>query len=530
LQSNLTALLDFKAIIVHKKLLFAALLMAAVTGAMVGCNKLDTTDIGSNLIPVVDNVKTFDTLLTVEAKAAFIPDSTKVSNQDNLVLGYISLAKDPIFGKTTANLFVQFKPNFYPYYLGNPRDTIQGYPGTGIDSVVVCLSYKGVYGDTVTPQSFSVREILPGTDFKGSFNYDFYYRPALVPPNVGTTLGPILSSVIKAPREMKNYTKLANGKDSINNQLRISITDPTFLAKFASFDSVTTGTNNAFRIDTIFNQLFKGFAISADSSSSAYGNNLWYTNLSEAASRLEVHYKKRPATYNAGKIDTGYSILPFVVSANAAINSSAYACNLTRTYSGAEIATPAANAIYIQTGLGTYDTLRIPELSNLPNSIIHRAELIMEQVPGLATIDINMLPPNYLYLDVADTPAKYYFKPFPIDLNPEGAYNIFPGVNNINFNYFGGFLRLKPNPAGGEPIGYYNFNITRYVQGIVTRKEPNKTLRLFAPFELDYTKNLGFFAKYRYTNSLAYGRVKLYNGNLPNGNTRMRLRIIYSKI
>lgn len=496
--------------------------MAAVTGAMVGCNKLDTTDIGSNLIPVVDNVKTFDTLLAVEAKAAYIPDSTRVSNQDNLVLGYISLAKDPIFGKTTSNLLVQWKPNFFPYYLGNPRDTIQGYPGTGIDSLVVCLSYKGFYGDSTTPQKFSVREILPASGFSDTVSYDFYYRPT---PG---QLGPELGSVIKAPENMKEVVRFINGKDSVNNQLRIRITDPTFLAKFASFDSTTGGINNAFRNDTMYRQMFRGFAISADSSNSSYGNNLWYSNLSDATTRLEVHYRKRPATYNAGKIDTGYSILPFITGGNATIRSSAYACNLTRTYTGAEIASPAADAIYIQTGLGTHDTLRIPDLSSLPNSIIHRAELIMEQVPSLGTSDKTMLPPNYLYLDVVDTAAKYYFKPFPIDLNPEGAYTIFPGVDNINFNYFGGFLRYKTNPAGGDAIGYYNFNITRYVQGIVTRKEPNKTLRLFAPYELDYTKNLGFFAKYRFTNSLAYGRVKLGNGT--NSNYRMRLRIIYSKI
>lgn len=507
----------------HKKILFAALLMAAVTGVMVGCNKLDTTDIGSNLIPVVDNVKTFDTVLNVEAKAGIFPDSTKVSNQDNLVLGYISSTSDPIFGKTTANLLVQWKPNFFPYYLGNPRDTVQGYPGTGIDSIVVCLSYKGFYGDSTTPQRFSVREILPASGFSDTISYNFYYRPTPV------QLGPELGFTIKAPENMKDKVKFINGKDSVVNQLRISITDIAFLTKFASFDSTSGGVNNVFRNDTIYREKFRGFAISADSSGSA-GNNLWYTNLSDATTRLEVHYRKRPATYNAGKIDTGYSILPFITGGNATIRGSAYACNLTRTYTGAEIASPATDAIYIQTGLGTYDTLRIPELSNLPNSIIHRAELIMEQVPSLGANEKYMLPPNYLYLDVADSAAKFKYKPFPVDLNPEGAYTVFPGVSNINFNIFGGYLRYKTNPAGGSDIAYYNFNITRYVQGIITRKEPNKTLRLYAPFELDYTNNLGLFAKYRYTNSLAYGRVKLYNGNLANGNTRMRLRIIYSKI
>jgi len=30
-----------------------------------GCSKLDTTDIGSDLLPAVDNVNTFDTVLTI---------------------------------------------------------------------------------------------------------------------------------------------------------------------------------------------------------------------------------------------------------------------------------------------------------------------------------------------------------------------------------------------------------------------------------------------------------------------------------
>lgn len=504
----------------HKRILFVAALAAGFIYITASCNKLDTTDIGSNLIPPVDNVKTFDTVLDVNAAAAFFADSAKVTNTDDLALGYISTANDPIFGKTTANIFAQWKPNFYPYYLGNPKDTIQGYPDTGIDSIVVCLAYKGYYGDSTTPQKFELREILSSSGFKDS-TYDLFYRPA------PSQLGPLLGSTIAAPRDMRAVVKLAAGRDSVQNQLRIRITNPLFLARFGNYDSSSTSSTNAFNRDSLWREAVRGFSISADSTNGAYGRNLWYCNLSDAASRIEVHYRKRPGVYNAGKPDTSYSILPFALSATGTINASAFACNMIRTWQGAEIASPAAGAMYIQSGPGTADTLRIPGLSGLPNSIIHRAELIMEQIPGVALVDQAMVPPNYMYLDLVDSPAKGFYRPFPIDLNPDGGYNVFPGVSNINYSYFGGYLRYK-NDAFGNRIGYYNFNVTRHVQGIVTRKEPNKTMRLYAPFELDYTSQLGFFARYRFINSLGYGRVKLGDGTNPN--YKLRLRIVYSKI
>ena len=83
--------------------------------------------------------------------------------------------------------------------------------------------------------------------------------------------------------------------------------------------------------------------------------------------------------------------------------------------------------------------------------------------------------------------------------------------------------RTKDDPLSGQlPIIIY-FNLSRYVQNIVTNHNTNYKLRLSAPSELNY---------YGYTlpfsNNLAYGGVKIGNGNNPN--YRLSMRIVYSKI
>ncbi len=86
----------------------------------------------------------------------------------------------------------------------------------------------------------------------------------------------------------------------------------------------------------------------------------------------------------------------------------------------------------------------------------------------------------------------------------------------------------------------YSFDISRYVQGIVTRKDSSYTLRLSAPsndsvrYTAPYPQPITastFFVVPSIANNLADGRVRLGGGGLPRENQlRMRLRIVYSKL
>jgi hypothetical protein len=82
----------------------------------------------------------------------------------------------------------------------------------------------------------------------------------------------------------------------------------------------------------------------------------------------------------------------------------------------------------------------------------------------------------------------------------------------------------------------YIFNLSRYVQSIVTKGYPNPTLRIYAPFSTqpyyvfpDNSVNTkkSFFVV---NDPVAFGRIVLYGGAEQDTTKRMRLRIIYSKI
>jgi hypothetical protein len=189
------------------------------------------------------------------------------------------------------------------------------------------------------------------------------------------------------------------------------------------------------------------------------------------------------------------------------------------------------DALYIQSVPGTFALLHIPALSTMSNRIVHRAEIIVEQVPGNPAIDNALLPPPFLYLDLKDTGAANRFKTIYTDLNPGGFYNpdnstfYYPFSTGIDFNYFGGFVRAKTD-AFGNRIAYYNFNVSRYVQGLITQKGVNYTMRLYAPYNLNYYNEVRAFPSSNL--SLARGRIKIGNGN--NVNYKLRMRIVYSKI
>jgi hypothetical protein len=315
--------------------------------------------------------------------------------------------------------------------------------------------------------------------------------------------------------------KYSNGKDSVKNQIRINLSASAFASALYALDS--TG-NNPFRSDSLYKALFdNGLAITAST-----GNGLLYTNLTDSSSKLEIHYRRK----NGGVPDTVYSSFKVATAFGSSISPSATADNIIRNRPTQITNPPAApTEIYLQTTPGTFANLSIPALSTLSNRIIHRAEVIIEQIPFSQPSDGYFSPPNFLYMDLKDTGTTDKWKPIYFDLNPTVGYDpdfkvnsYYPGAG-IDFGYFGGFVRDKTDKFG-TPIKYYNFNITRYVQQIVTKHTNNYPLRLYAPYDLVYPQYAADLIPFN--NRLAQGRVKVGSGS--NANYTMRLRIVYSKL
>ncbi len=80
-----------------------------------GCTKIDTTTLGGDLIPAVDNVHTFADTLLITTTQGFFDDTSRVVYNELHPLGAIT--NDPLFGTTNADLYVQLKPGFFPLFL-----------------------------------------------------------------------------------------------------------------------------------------------------------------------------------------------------------------------------------------------------------------------------------------------------------------------------------------------------------------------------------------------------------------------------
>jgi hypothetical protein len=83
----------------------------------------------------------------------------------------------------------------------------------------------------------------------------------------------------------------------------------------------------------------------------------------------------------------------------------------------------------------------------------------------------------------------------------------------------------------GNPIRVWKFNLTRYVQNTLTKREPVHDFRLFTAKGI--VQRLGVAGGFTFyaapiNSQFAFGRVRVGGGN--HATQRMRLRIIYTKI
>ncbi len=478
----------------------------AVTGILIllsfafGCTKIDTTNLGQSLIPVVDNIHTFDTTFSVIANNFDDNECDTVQRTDLQALGLI--VNDPYFGKTNAKIYVEFKPAFPYKFPASDADSLL------VDSAVIVLQYAYTFGDTNLVQKVKVYQLLD------SFHLGDNYTTCR---ELGYDNSVLLGERSYLPLELNDSIHAhqvgadvgARGEDAAN-QLRIPLSK-----SFAQ--QLIRDSAQVFRSDDDFVKYFKGFAIVPDEVTGGQGLN--YFDFSNTGTRLSIYVRSsNGATKDTSRIDftlTGLSALSNSIvheRGNAEITN-----HLTQPPAGDSI-------IYIQTSPGTYATLTIPGLSGLSNRVINRAELIAEQVYSSNSLNDIFAPPVSLYVDTKDPDINNgAYIPIPCDFSTAELQS--------GFSYMGG--RVTPaKDDQGNSISQYVFNISRYVQSIVTKGKTSLSLRLSAPNYItnltNYTDWCGqVIVPFTYQkNSMGYGRVKLNGTN--NTPTRLRLRVIYS--
>jgi len=475
------------------------------------CTKIVTTDIGSGLIPPIDGVNTKEMYLDVVSKN--IKDTiTRVGTADDHALGYVT---DPLFGQTTASINVELKPSSFPFSfpVSSAKDSLMA------DSVVLVLSYRGIWGDSLTPLSFRVFQIP--SDGGVNLRHDSVYETNYPAARSGElTENNIFKTVF--PATLNDSVKPYPFMEAAVNQLRIR------LNKEYCQDLLNLSTNT-YSSDSLFDSIGpKSYAIVPVS-----GNSLLRINLLDTNTKLAIYFRYKDRV-TQDKIDTAVRYF----------RCNQYTCGSTnfitrnRTNAQAELWLPPKNTdsndslIFIDGNPGIYAKLQIPGLESLSNRVIHRAEILMEQVadPGNGE-EKYLAPPNIFLAPFSQDSSRKFALPNDIQFGSGFV---------SNQSSLGCYPSKKTDSATGQSIYAYSFDISRYVQGIITRHEKSYPLILYAPSVRDFiyvsetslvsvfTGAIGSDGAYIPLNAPAFGRVRLGGGG--NSIHKMRLHIVYSDL
>ncbi|MFZ4104296.1 MAG: DUF4270 family protein [Sediminibacterium sp.] len=469
------------------------------------CTRISTSELGIDFLSQ-DAIGTRDTILDVETETVVMADSLRIYPTDLHVLGDIT--NDPIFGNTSASLFLQLKPSFYPFFIKGTKDSII------VDSAVLVLSYKGFYGDSSKPVRIYVNKIDPATPLTVGKFYASNYANAY-DIRKGVTIGNSkLFSFSNASDSLKDRFENAS------NQIRLRLNQSVANELLKTYDS-----NGVYRNDTTFRNAFPGFALTTNAADNH--NALIQVALLDSNTKLALYY----STSATGSVTRDTLVTYFRFSYYSAQNANF----IQRNRAASEIAShlngfAKDSLVYVQTSPGTMVKIKVPALKTFNNKIIHRAELIAEQVPDaarLTTTDSYMRAPNFLFLGVYDTATKQL----------RSVPNDFPGsINTQALVQFGGY-KISKSLNGFSNVATYNFNVSRYVQGLIARKDSLFDFRLYAPvndsikFVQPYPFNKIQATDYLSTslgNQPAIGRVRLGGGS--HSKFRMRLRIYYTNL
>ncbi|MBI1780717.1 MAG: DUF4270 family protein, partial [Sphingobacteriales bacterium] len=266
-------------------------IIIAVVLLAYGCTKIDTTSIGSGLLPIVDNVNTFDTTLEVSVRnyTDLQSDSVYVYPGTAHIIGQTN---DPVFGTTKSNMYFQIAAGSYPFTFPVKSDSLH------FDSAVLVLKLAAIYGDTLTPQKIDVFPVTEDT-----FSYFKYTTSGATGKDTIIVRGAyrinqdikydqsrLLGTTTVMPADVRAQRKLSNKIDSVvSSELRIRLDDAFGLSFF------TDAVNGAYTSDSAFKKFFNGFAVVPDVS--AGGNALMYF-LSSTDTKLQLYHRvdKRDGT------------------------------------------------------------------------------------------------------------------------------------------------------------------------------------------------------------------------------------------
>jgi len=394
----------------------------AVAILFTACKK-EWNELGSQLV-VSDDLELFS-FDEQEIKISVVKeDSLRSLNSSTSYIGYLN---DPYFGNTSASLYTEFRI---------PSTDIDFGLSAQADSIVLSLDIAGYYGDTLSPLTISVREMLETIETTTTDTLDVETVVNIYSTDDFDFDPQILNNA------QQEFLPIASSK------LNISLSN-TFAQQFLDTDSTNFADNEAFQ------SFFNGLYIAVDQG--LENGLLLELDLLSESSKLTLYY------HNEFSDSLSYDFQ---------INSSAD--RMTRwshDYSATEIESALnmefVSQGYVQGGVGLRTYVELPDLNILKDSnyVFHSAELIIPYISN--ELDSIFYGPSKLGLAA---------------VNSDGNLEVLTEDQNIQGStYFDG--------NRDETTQTYTFNIARYIHKVVQEGYTN-SLALYVPTSVSQPQRL----------------------------------------
>ena len=385
----------------------------AVVVLFTACKK-EWNELGSQLV-VSDDLEIFS-FDDQEIKISVVKEDSLITL--NRPTSFVGSIQDPYFGNTTASLYTEFRI---------PSTDVDFGSSAQADSIVLYLDIAGYYGDTLSPLSISVREMLETIETTTTDSLD-----------VETSVNIYSTDDFDVDPQLLNNPQQAL-LSIVNSELNITLSN-TFAQHFLDADSANYADNDAFQ--NFFNGLYiaaeqgldNGLLLELDLLSENSKLTLYYHN--ETADSLSYDFQINSSADRMTRWEHDYSATSIVES----------------------LEMPYVNQGFIQGGVGLRTYIEFPQLTSLRDSgyVFHSAELI---IPYISTeIDNVFSSPNKLGLAA---------------VNSEGNLEVLSEDQNIQGSIYFDGNRDESNQT-------YSFNIARYINKVVQDGYTNR-LALYVP-------------------------------------------------
>jgi len=367
---------------------------------------------GGDLFPGSDGLSYLQTDTFTIIASTVLEDSIYT---DDLSLALVGALENDVFGKTECITYTQFRLSALDPEISS---------AFVVDSVVLSMAYNATAYGKPKEQRFVVKRLIAPM-YKDSV-YSARQTLATFPDNL------IINGNEEQPVNYLAPTVL--GEDTLSPQLRLPLDKELGYLLLQPQDPSVLQSQDAFQ------QYFTGLSISSNS----WNDAVVRYDLIDPATGITVYYRDQ----NDGVEDTlSYQ---FVVTTDCARYN-----EFRHFYSGSDlndftpgIEKPGAEHFYIQTGAGLKARLLFPtilDLNDYRDQVVNRAELIIP------------IQENNQYAEYDQLYIRY--------LGDDGKWKALPdeNVQVIGGNY-------------NSTLNHYSFNISRYVQSVLTGELSNKPL------------------------------------------------------